>query len=41
MDTGLTLEEQQVQGRHYLKKLGIPLRDLQGKALEAQINKFG
>ena len=40
MDTGLTLEDQQIQGRHYLKKLGIPLRDLQGKDLEEEINKF-
>jgi hypothetical protein len=40
MDTGLTFEEQQLQGRTFLKKLGIPVKELSQKALAAEIENF-
>ncbi|MCX5896373.1 MAG: pyridoxamine 5'-phosphate oxidase family protein [Proteobacteria bacterium] len=40
MDTGLTFEEQQLQGKTFLKKLGIPVRELNHKELEEEIKKF-
>lgn len=40
MDTGLTFEEQQLQAKHFITKLGIPLRELSRKELEAEIVKF-
>lgn len=40
MDPGLTFEDQQVQGRHQLQKLGIPVRELNRKDLENEIEKF-
>jgi len=40
MDTGLTFEEQQIQAKHFINKLGIPLRELGQKELEEEIKKF-
>jgi hypothetical protein len=40
MDTGLTFEEQQIQGISQIKKLGIPLRELNQKELGKEIEKF-
>jgi hypothetical protein len=40
MDTGLTFEEQQLQGRIFLKKLGIPVKELSQKELGAEIENF-
>jgi len=40
MDTGLPLEEQQIQGKYYLNKLNIPIRELQGNDLGNEIKKF-
>ena len=31
MDTGLTFEEQQLQGRTFLKKLGIPVKEREAR----------
>jgi len=40
MDTGLTFEEQRVQGIAQIKKLGIPLRELNPKELGMEIENF-
>ena len=40
MDTGLTFEEQQIQARHFIKKLGIPLKELNRNELEEEITNF-
>lgn len=40
VDSGLTFEEQQLQARHFLKKLNIPLKELDRKGLEEEIANF-
>jgi len=40
MDTGLSFEEQQIQAKHFINKLGIPLRELDQKELEGEIKKL-
>jgi len=40
VDTGLTFEEQQMQARHFISKLGIPLKELGRKELEEEIAGF-
>ncbi len=40
VDTGLTFEEQQLQARHFIKKLNRPLKELDRKGLEEEITKF-
>lgn len=40
VDAGLTFEEQQIQARHFIKKLGIPLKELKRRELEEEIKKF-
>ena len=37
---GITLEERQLQIKHNIKKLGIPLKELNKKELEAEVAKF-
>ena len=40
VDTGLTFEEQQLQARHFIKKLNRPLKESDRKGLEEEITKF-
>jgi len=40
VDTGLTFEEQQMQARHFINKLGISLKELNKKELEEEIARF-
>jgi hypothetical protein len=40
MDTGLTFEEQQLQGKTFLKKLGISVKELSHRELEEEIKNF-
>ena len=40
VDTGLTFEEQQVQARHFINKLGITLKELNKKELEEEMARF-
>ena len=40
MDTGLTFEEQQIQAKHFINKLGIPLKELSPNDLEEEIENF-
>ena len=40
MDTGLTFEEQQEQACYFIKKLGIPLKQLGRRELEDEIKHF-
>ncbi|MEI6128075.1 MAG: pyridoxamine 5'-phosphate oxidase family protein [Pseudomonadota bacterium] len=40
MEPGLTLEEQNEQAKYFLKKLGIPVKDLNIKQLEDEIAAF-
>ena len=40
IDTGLTYEERRLQSIHFIKKLGIPLKELNRKELEEEINIF-
>jgi len=40
VDPGLTFEDQQEQGKYFIQKLGIPLRELNQKELEEEIKKF-
>ncbi|RMF94423.1 MAG: pyridoxamine 5'-phosphate oxidase family protein [Candidatus Schekmanbacteria bacterium] len=37
---GITLEERQLQIKHNIKKLGIPLKELNKKELEEEIKRF-
>jgi len=39
-DPGLTFEDQQEQGKYFIKKLGIPLRELNQKELGEEIKQF-
>ncbi len=40
MEPGLTFEEQQIQAKHFLTKLGIPVKELGPQELEAEIKTF-
>ena len=40
VDTGLTFEEQQMQARHFINKLGISLKELNKKDREGEIAQF-
>jgi hypothetical protein len=40
VDPGLTFKDQQEQGKYFIKKLGIQLREVNQKELEEEIKKF-
>jgi len=40
MEPGLTFEDQQVQAKHFLSKLGIPVKELDRTGLEKEIETF-
>ncbi len=40
MEPGLTFEDQQEQAKHFLNKLGIPVKELDRKALEDELKRF-